>query len=378
MRTVLRWTVAVVAVLHGLVHLVGLDRPDAVAWVLASVLMVATGVLLAARVRTWWLVGAVAVVLSQYLVVTAWPEAAAGTVANALVAVAVAYGLAADGPWSLPAEYRRRARAALRGADAPAATERLVTEADLAALPIPVAGYLRATGTVGRPRVRGFRATIHGRIRATADELWMPWTGEQVDTFGEHPHRYFRMDATMRGLPVAVLHTYADGAARMRVRAAGVVPVVDQGGDILLAAETVTVLNDLCVLAPAAILDAPIIWSDVRDRSVVARYATADATVSATLVFDDQHRLVDFVSEDRYRDRADHSGFDRVRWSTPLADYAEFGGRRLSTRGAGRWHPDGSEPPYDYLEFHVDDIAYVPAGAQEPAVADPMAARIGA
>src|SRR5664280_2268954 len=237
MRTMLRWIVAVVVVLHGLIHLLGAAM--GVAWLAAAVLVVLAGVLLIIRARWWWVVGAVAVVASQTVILTLWSDAKAGTVANIILLAAVVYGYASQGPASYRAEYRRRVDAAL--------TEPLpngvVTEADLADLPEPVATYVRRSGAVGQPRVTNFQARIHGRIRAGTTTAWMGFTGEQVNTYGPQPSRLFFMDATMFGLPVDVLHTYVGPSATMRVKACSLVPMVNAAGPDMDQAETVTVFN---------------------------------------------------------------------------------------------------------------------------------------
>ena len=188
----------------------------------------------------------------------------------------------------------------------------------------------------------------------------MTWTGHQVNTFGAEPSRVLLMDATMKGLPVDVLHAYVGPHASMRVRVASLVPLVDAHGADMDQAETVTLLNDMCVLAPAALVDAPIEWTAVDDHHARATFTNAGHTASAVLTFDDAHELVDFVSDDRLRSSADGRTFTRQRWSTPISGYRSFGGRRLGALGAGRWHPD-DEPAFDYLEFHTDDIAYLEA-----------------
>ena len=58
-------------------------------------------------------------------------------------------------------------------------------------------------------------------------------------------------------------------------------------------------------------------------------------TLCTVLTFDDDHKLVDFVSDDRLR--------------------------RVGALGHARWHPD-DEPTFDYLEFHVDGISYLEPG----------------
>jgi hypothetical protein len=195
------------------------------AWLLAAGVAIAAGALLLAWVRWWWMVGAAAVLLSQTVIVLDWSDAAAGTVPNVLLTAAVIYTYAAHGPNSLETEYRRRAGRALRttpidhSGTAPTQPEApVLTERDLDALPAPVARYIRQSGAVGKPPVGSLRALIHGRIRAGADKPWMEFTGEQVNTYGIRPDRFFKMDATMAHLPVDVLHVFAGDAATMRVK----------------------------------------------------------------------------------------------------------------------------------------------------------------
>lgn len=83
--------------------------------------------------------------------------------------------------------------------------------------PAPLAAYIRRSGAVGQPRVVSLHADFHGRIRSGPDAAWMAFTGRQVNTYGPRPQRIFLMDATKAGLPVTVLHVFADNTATMRV-----------------------------------------------------------------------------------------------------------------------------------------------------------------
>jgi hypothetical protein len=122
--------------------------------------------------------------------------------------------------------------------------------------------------------------------------------------------------------------------------------------------ETVTVFNDLVVLAPGAIPDAPVQWRAVDTHRVRGVFTDGDQTVSAVLTFNAEHDLVDFVSDDRLRASADGKTFTRQRWSTPLSEYREGDGRRLMAVGEGRWHAPPPEGQFTYIEFHLDAISY--------------------
>ena len=374
MRTKFRWIVVVVVVVHGLIHLLGavkgfgwadiapLKMPIhagmGVVWLAAAVLLILAGVLLALGGRFWPVVGAVAVVISQVAIVSSWGDAEVGTAANVLLLAAVVYGVASKGPRSYRAQYRRAVVTALAGSVAGVGVGVGVGVADLAHLPDAVAAYLRQSGTVGRPRVVNFSARIHGRIRASANTSWMPFTGEQVNTYGPSPSRLFLMDASKSGLPVDVLHMFVGRSATMRVRVCSLIPIVNAAGPQMDRGETVTMFNDLCVLAPAALLDAPVVWQPVDDHHVRGAFTHGPHTVTAELTFNDDHELVDFVSDDRFRASPDGKTFTSQRWSTPICEYRNLDCRRFGTNGEGRWHAPEPEGEFAYLEFHLDEITY--------------------
>jgi len=377
MRTATRWMVVLVLLAHGLIHLLGaakglgwaaveaLTEPIGTAagvlWLTAAVLVVLTAALLAVRLRRWWLVGAVALIVSQAAILSAWGDARAGTLANVVLLAAVVHGYASQGPTSYRAAFDRLAVETLSETppDAVVTAGDVVTERDVALLPEPLATYVRRSGAVGRPRVVSFRARIHGRIRAGATKPWMSFSGAQVNTYGPQPGRLFFMDATMFGLPVDVLHSFVGPSATMRVKVCSLVPLVNASGPDMDRAETVTLFNDLCILAPAAIVDAAVVWHGVDEHHVRGEFTRGAHTVSADLVFDRDGDLIDFVSDDRLRSSADGREFSAQRWSTPVGSYREFRSRRISSHGEARWHSPDPEGTFTYLEFELDDIAAV-------------------
>ncbi len=233
-----------------------------------------------------------------------------------------------------------------------------------------MAAYVRRSGAIGQPRVTSFRARIHGRIRAGADQPWMPFTGEQVNTYGTWPNRLFFIDARMFGLPVDVFHHFVGPSATMQVKVCSLVSMADAHGPEMDRSETVTIFNDMCVFAPAALVDAAISWREIDARTVEGIFTRGEQTVSARLVFDDDDQLVDFVSDDRSRSSSDGTTFTPQRWSTPLRGYRSFGARRIAGIGEARWHAPDPEGEFAYLEFLTDDIAYnVGTGREDPAAA---------
>ncbi len=209
---------------------------------------------LAVRSPTWWWVLALgAAAISQIAIVTSWSDARAGTIVNVVLVLAAGYAFAAEGPTSFHSQYRARATHALVQVDR---SPPVVSEEDLAGLPTPLAAYIRRSGALGHPRIVSLRADFHGRIRSGPDAAWMPFTGQQVNTYGPRPQRIFLMDATRSGLPVTVLHVFIDATATMRVKLVSLFTVVHAAAPEIDRGETVTVFNDLVMMAPGAIVAA--------------------------------------------------------------------------------------------------------------------------
>jgi hypothetical protein len=358
---------AIVCVLHGVIHLAGaakglrlLDLPQltqsispfgGALWLGAALLFIATAVALFVWPRTWWIVGAVAIAVSMIAIASAWRDARFGVVPNALVLAGVVVGFMTQGPVSLRAAYDRDVRDRVSRTTDSA----IVRDDDLAHLPPPVQRFLRRAGVVGQPRVSDFAVRMHGRIRSSRSAGWLPLVADQ-QTVVDVPARFFYMTSSMFTIPVQGYHRYAGGSATMLVKAAGVVPVARASGREMTQAETVTFFNDMCVLAPATLIDRSIVWEPVDGHRSRATFTNGAQTVRADLVFSDEGDLVNFISDDRYRTTTDGSASLKLRWSTPVGSYRWFGRTRLPSTGQGRWHDAGGA--YSYIELTIDDVRY--------------------
>lgn len=358
---------ALLLVLHGLIHLSGtakafgfadmpqltqqISKPMGIVWLCAALLFVATAVLLFAWPSRWWLIGAAAIIISQVAIASSWTDARFGTIANVIVLAGVIVGFASTGPGSLRAEFERDVKDGVRRT----ASTPLLRDVDIAALPAVVQRYIRASGAIGQPRVQNFRAHFHGRIRSGPTARWMPFTGVQYNFF-DAPARLFYMDATMFGIPVKVLHRFVGPSATMRVKLAGLFPLVNAGGPTMDKAETVTLFNDLCVFAPGAWISPNITWHEVDANTVRATFTNLAHTVSAILSFNAAGELIDFVADGRGAQSADGKSFVEMRWSTPLRDYRAFGVHRTASHGDGVWHAPAGK--FTYLEFEIDEVEF--------------------
>ncbi len=394
MTTTLRWVVVALLSGHGLIHLLGavkglgfadiplltkpISVPGGVLWFVAATVVLAAAALLAVGAPTWWWAIALgAAIVSQIAIATSWGDARAGTIVNLVLVLGAGLGFAAEGPTSFHAQYRECASQALANLNP---SPQVLAESDLADLPRPLADYIRSSGALGQPRVVSFHAEFHGRIRSGPDAAWMPFTGEQVNTYAPRPQRIFLMDATRSGLPVTVLHVFADTTATMRVKLLSLFTVVNAAGPEMDRGETVTVFNDLVVLAPGAIVGAPVTWTSIDPQHVRGEFTDGDQTVSALLTFNAEHDLVDFTSDDRSRASADGKTFTPEPWSTPLTGQHVTDGHRVFALGKGVWNAAQPRASFTYLEFRLDAIGYnvgIPETTTPTPLSSPAVTRVG-
>jgi hypothetical protein len=362
----MRAVLIVVLFVHGSIHLMGfakafgfmelrqlstpISRPQGLAWLAAGLL---TLVCVFVPPRAFWILGTLAAALSQVLIAYAWQDAKFGTIANIILLLAAAYAFVSAGPLSFAHAYATDTATELGRSQL---RTDLVTEDDLKHVPPPVQRYLRVTGSVGQPRVSNFRARWRGRIRESAQGEWMAFEAEQVNSIYPLPARLFFMQAIMKGLPVDVYHRFVGPAATFGARILSAFQIISAAGPDMNRSETVTILNDLCLLAPSALLDPSMHWESSTEDSAQLRFERGSESVHVELRFNAAGELTDFISDDRSKASADGKSFERLRWSTPVSAYQKLAGRHIFDHGESLWH--AKEGKFAYGEFKLIGIEY--------------------
>jgi hypothetical protein len=232
------------------------------------------------------------------------------------------------------------------GAQAP------VTEADLADLPEVVRRYLRFMGTVGRPRIRSFRAKIAGKFRLRP---WLGWSPAQAWQYNSGPDtaRVFLMRIRVAHvLPLLGRDTYKHGHGHMHGTLFDRITVVDGHGEEFDIGELTTYLNDAILLAPSMLLGASTSWRAVGDNSFKVSLTDAERTVNGTVYVDGRGAPYDFSTTDRFADLP--GGLIRAEWRTPVRDWTVIDGRAAPTRLQAVWHlPQGPMPYFTGELVHL-------------------------
>lgn len=230
----------------------------------------------------------------------------------------------------------------------------ILTETDIQHLPAAVQMYIRYTGSIGKNRVRNFRAEFKGGIRSKPSDDFMKLKSVQYN-FMDEPTRIFYITAKKKGIPAKGIHVYKNGKASMLVKILGLFTVVDAKGKEMDQGETVTVFNDMCFMAPASLIDRNIEWKEIDNKIAEAKFTNGDITISATLFFNDKGELVNFVSRDRF-ETTDGKTYHNYPWLTPVTSYTDINGYRLPSGAKLIYeHPDSE---FCYGDFELVSIQY--------------------
>ncbi|MGE0019870.1 MAG: DUF6544 family protein [Draconibacterium sp.] len=233
-------------------------------------------------------------------------------------------------------------------------TPEILTDNDMLHMPEAVKRYIRLTGFLGKEKIFNFFLKASGQIRSSEKSGWMQFTSEQYNFF-ENPFRAFYIRAVKTGVPAVGLHLYKNETATMVIKLLNLFKVVDAKGPEMNQGETVTILNDMCFMAPGSLINKNITWETMDTGQVKATFTNGQITVSAILTFDEEDKLVNFLSFDRF-ETSDGKIYINNPWETPVKEYKKFGEYFLPSKADVIYkRPEGD---FCYLEFSLEEIKY--------------------
>ena len=357
----LKYLFVFILLIHGLIHFMGfakaynygnitqltkyISKPVGVLWLITAFLFIVAVLLFLLKKESWPYIAIIAAVISQILIITVWKDAKFGTILNIII---LFVAIASYATYHFEMKFEADVNRHLAKTNFP--NNDLLSEADIAALPNPVQKYIRYAGAINKPKVKNMRIVFDGEMRDKGKDFFK-FNSVQYSFFDD-PARLFFMKAKMYGITLPGYHCYQNTRATMQIKLLGLFNVVNVKGTEMNKAETVTVFNDMCLMAPASMIDKRIEWTQIDSLSAKATFTNGVNKISAILYFNEQGQLINFISDDRYviGDMKQH------RFSTPVKEYTQMNGRNIWKYGETIWHyPDGE---FVYGKFTLKSIEY--------------------
>ncbi|GAA4308009.1 hypothetical protein GCM10023164_00910 [Christiangramia aestuarii] len=345
--------------MHLLIHLLGfaiskewitgpeslnISSEQGILWLIVSTLLLIIIFLFILRKPAWIILGIPMLITSQVLIILNWNEAATGSIVNFVIFLVVIFSIFS---WNFENSFKKDKIAAIR--ENPG-KQRLISRKDIEHLPGIVQKYLHYSGFVGRPRIENVQIRFKGEMREKG-KSWFNFRAEQLNTVRK-PARYFFMKAIFKGIPTKGYHRYDGHTASMNIKPFSLFSIVKIQTEELLVSDMVTYLNDICLFAPGALIEDHFTWQEMGENTARVIFTYNTRSVSAVLEIDDSGQLINFFSNDRY----DINKNQKFMFSTPVAEYTNFGDYKLAGYGEAIWHY--FEEDFMYGKFYVKKVKF--------------------
>lgn len=356
--------VFVIAIIHGLIHLLGfvkgfeirevkeltlpISKPMGIIWLSAAVLFLLYAILYKANSHYAWLSGLIAVVVSQVLVILFWQDAKAGTLPNILI---LAVSIFLYGSYSFQRLVQHETEVILSQNSAPDA--KIITEENLKPLPAPVQQWLRNAGIIGRPAVSAGKVLQSAEMKLKPEqEKWMTATALQYTTIGQ-PAFIWSVDVKMnRFLHFRGRDKFENGKGEMKIKLNSLINVVNERGEKLDEGTIQRYLGEM-VWFPWLALSEHIRWEQVDDNTAKATMTYQGTTGTGTFCFNDQGEVTKFSA---LRYNGNEAGAKRHEWIMQIDGYNTFEGIRVPVSMAATWKLDQGD--WTWLTLKVTEISY--------------------
>ncbi len=221
----------VVVVIHALIHIMGfvkafnlaelsqLTKPISkilgVIWMATALLFLTALVLFLLKDDKWWIVGFIAIAISQIVITNSWSDAKWGTIANIIILLFVLDSFMG----TLPSGFSKVYKMEVDKKHNTKSDISLLLKKDLQHLPTPVNKYLHYVGAVGNPKITNFRSVTTGKMKSKIEDKWMNIKSQQFN-FCDDPSRFLCIVSEKYGIRMDGLYMYKDNKATMLIRLA--------------------------------------------------------------------------------------------------------------------------------------------------------------
>ncbi len=355
-----RFVFSALVLIHGLIHFMGfskafgfgnkvpisnaISKQVGILWLFAVLLFAIAAILVIAR-KDWWHIGAIAIVLSEILIISAWSDAKYGTVANIIILLVAITNFAS---WEFRFSARREA-AYLVGNHKVA--EEAVRKEDLELLPEPVKMWLTRSGVVGRPFAHAIRLKQKGVLRTTSDGKWMSMSAEQY--FVTDSPSFLWLASIDYGMThIAGRDKYYNGKGNMLIKMASLITVANANGKETDQGTMLRYLSEIQWF-PSAALSPFIVWEPIDPLTAKATINYMGMSVTGTFFFNNDGDVVAFEAK-RYMEQKGKYSLET--WYVPVSEYRVFEGVRVPSKGSAIWKLRTGD--FNWFNWEITEMDY--------------------
>jgi hypothetical protein len=326
-----------------------ISRSCGLIWLAAFCLFMAAAIAYLNEYDYWWIIGLLAVLVSQFLIIVYWSDAKYGTILNVIILVA---SILACSSFSFKkAIVDETSRMLTNGETSPAA---VISEEMMSDLPDIVQKWLNDSGIVGKETIS------HVYIEQSAQMLMKP---EQTDWYNATAKQYFTVEPPAFNWSVSLQMNpfmyvvgrdkFVDGNGEMIIKLFSLIPVVNAKENEKIDQATLQRYLAEIVWFPSAALSPYITWAPIDDRSVKATMMYKGTEGSGIFHFDEQGSFEKFTAM-RYAEIDEKS--EPKLWTVTATRSEIRNGVKVPVELSAKWKLDGAD--WTWLKLKITDIEY--------------------
>jgi len=325
-----------------------ISKPMGLLWLLGTVLFLLYAFFKFTESKHAWLIGLLAVIVSQCLIVYFWKDAKFGTLPNVIIllAVLVSYGEHAFHQSNL------RETANLLSQSGRSQTM-LFTENEITNLPVPVQKWLLTSGVIGKEKIQMGRIEQKAYLKMKPEQAnAYPATAVQYTTL-DIPAFVWMVDVPMNSLMnFKGRDKFAEGRGEMLIKMNALIPVVNEHGEKLNEGSLQRYLGEM-VWFPSLAASPYIQWESIDELTAKATMSYKGTSGSGTFYFNEAGDFTKFIAL-RYKDNTPEA--KRYEWILTVDEYRVFQGIKVPSRMKATWKLETGD--WTWLHLEITDIHY--------------------
>lgn len=354
----------IIVLLHGLIHLLGfvkgfelrevkeltlpISKPMGVVWLASAFLFLTYGALYLLNSKYAWLIGLIAVLLSQVLIILFWNDAKFGTIPNIII---LAVSIVSLGYYNFQKIIQQETTQLL---NKNVSTEnRTLNESDLTILPEAVKKWLRNSGAIGKPFISYGKVTQIAEMQMKPEQdNWLTATATQYTTI-DNPAFIWSVDVKKNSiLNFQGRDKFDDGKGEMLIKLNSLFNIVNERGEKLDEGSLQRYLGEM-VWFPSLALSPYITWEQIDENTVKATMTYKETSGNGTFYFNSNGDITKFSA---LRYKGNERDATRYNWEMNILDYKTFEGIKVPAKMTSTWKLDDND--WTWLKMEVTDIKY--------------------
>lgn len=356
--------------LHGLIHILGfvkgfdlkevkeltlqISKVQGVLWLIVTVLFLLYGLLYLLNDKWAWLLGFLAVILSQLLIIYFWKDAKFGTIPNIAILLV---SIISFGHYCF--QHRVQSETAGLLGQQKMLKERLISENDINELPESVRKWLHHSGAIGKPYIHLGKVFQQAEMKMKPEQdKWLSATAVQYTTI-DVPAFIWAVDVKMNSLlNFQGRDKFEDGKGEMLIKLNALINIVNEKGDKLSEGTIQRYLGEM-VWFPSLAISPYMSWEELNDSTAKATMDYKGTKGSGTFYFNSDG---DFVKFSAMRYMGNDPDARRHEWVLLANEYKTFEGIKVPAKMTASWKLDTGD--WTWLKLEIVDIKYNEAACE--------------